>query len=100
MSTFNTPWFNSQDQGFFNQLNVSKVQHVIVTGETEDFAEEVLDGWRAAGFDTHYAPLLDGGKEYIARLKQLGESMGVGESYAFVGTVAPSTPEPRLALGL
>ncbi|KAF2717653.1 hypothetical protein K431DRAFT_255005 [Polychaeton citri CBS 116435] len=81
---FNTPWFNSQDQSFFNSLNKTKIPHLILTAETEDFDPAVEDGWKNEGFDCRYVPLLNGGKDYVNRMKQAGENCGVGEYYAFV----------------
>jgi len=92
MSAFDTPWFNSQDRSFFNTLNKSKVAHVILSAETSDFAEEVFQQWQAAGFHVVYVPLLEGGNDYVARVKATGDSMGASEQYAVVGTVHPQHP--------
>lgn len=85
MSAFNTPWFNNQDRSFFNSLNKSKVAHVILSAETSDFAEEVQQQWQAAGFHVVYVPLLEGGNDYVARVRAMGDSMGASEQYAVVG---------------
>lgn len=88
MSAFNTPWFNSQDRNFFNQLNKTKIAHVILTAETEDFDEETTQQWMDEGFDCKYVPFLNGGNEYISRLHAVGDSFGVSEYYAIVGNAS------------
>jgi hypothetical protein len=93
MSAFDTPWFNSQDRGFFNSLNKSKIAHVILSAETEDFAEEVTEQWQHAGFHVVYVPLLNGGNDYIARVRTMGDQMGTSEQYAIVGNTL-SSPVP------
>ncbi|CAK3970043.1 Hypothetical predicted protein [Lecanosticta acicola] len=84
MSAFNTPWFNSQDRNFFNQLNKSQIAHVVLTAETEDFDEETTQQWIDEGFDCRYVPLLNGGDDYIKRLHYVGDSFGASEYYAIV----------------
>ena len=87
MSGFNTPWFNNQDPSFFNSLNISKTHNILLSGETEDFAEEVTQQWRAEGFNVVYVPLLGGGNDYIDRIHNTGNGFGPSEQYAIVGTV-------------
>jgi hypothetical protein len=96
MSAFNTPWFNSQDRSFFNSLNKSTVSHIVLTAETEDFADEVTQQWRDEGFHVVYVPLegSGNGNEYVARVKQVGESLGVSEQYAVVGNTSRPGIEP------
>lgn len=84
-SAFDTPWFNSQDRSFFNSLNKSKLAHVILTAETEDFADEVTQQWQTEGFHTQYVALLSGGNDYIKRVHAMGDSFGPSEQYAIVG---------------
>ena len=86
-SAFDTPWFNSQDNSFFNQLNKSKIPHIVLAAETEDFDEEVTKQWREEGFDTVYVAFLNGGNEFIKRVRAAGDSFGVGEYYGIVGKV-------------
>jgi hypothetical protein len=83
--SFNTPWFNQQDKSFFNALNISKVVHVIIAAESEDFAEEVIQQWKAEGFNVIYVPFGNGGKDFVARVKYAGDNIGVSEQYAVVG---------------
>lgn len=83
--SFNTPWFNQQDPSFFNSLNKSKVAHVILTAESEDFADEVTQQWRDEGFNVVYVPFGNGGNDYATRIRMTGDSLGVGEQYAVVG---------------
>ncbi|KAL1587312.1 hypothetical protein WHR41_04247 [Cladosporium halotolerans] len=101
--SFNTPWFNQQDPSFFNSLNKSKVAHVILTAESEDFADEVTQQWRDEGFNVVYVPFGNGGNDYATRIRMTGDSLGVGEQYAVVAFdeaaaamlevhVKPSTP--------
>ncbi|KAK4497144.1 hypothetical protein PRZ48_011594 [Zasmidium cellare] len=84
MSAFNTPWFNSQDRSFFNVLNKSKIAHVILTAETDDFDEETAQKWRDEGFHAVYVPMLKGGNDFIKRLHTVGDNFGVSEQYAIV----------------
>jgi hypothetical protein len=90
--SFNSPWFNQQDPAFFNALNKSKVVHVIIAAESDDFAEEVIQQWQAEGFNVIYVPFGNGGKDFVARVKNTGDHIGVGEQYAVVGNVHPSPP--------
>jgi hypothetical protein len=83
--SFNTPWFNQQDPSFFNALNKSKVVHVILCADSDDFAEEVIHQWRAEGFNVLYVPFGNGGKDFVERVRRTGENTGVGEQYAVVG---------------
>ncbi len=83
--SFNTPWFNQQDPSFFNALNKSKVVHVILCADSDDFAEEVIQQWRAEGFNVLYVPFGSGGKDFVERVRRTGENTGVGEQYAVVG---------------
>lgn len=85
MSGFNTPWFNNQDPSFFNSLNISKTHNIVLSGETEDFAEEVSQQWRAEGFNVVYVPMLNGGNDYINRIHNTGNGFGPSEQYAVVG---------------
>lgn len=87
--SFNTPWFNQQDPSFFNSLNKSKIAHVILTAESDDFAEEVTQQWRDEGFNVAYVPFGNGGKDFLARIKNTGDNLGVGEQYAVVGNERP-----------
>jgi hypothetical protein len=91
-SAFDTPWFNSQDNNFFNQLNKTKIPHLVLTAETEDFDEEVIKQWREEGFDTAYVPLLNGGSEYVNRVHRTGDSFGAGEYYGIVGKYPLTIP--------
>ena len=91
-SAFDTPWFNKQDNSFFNHLNKTKIPHLVLTAETEDFDEEVTQQWKDEGFDTAYEPLLNGGNEFIDRIHRTGDSFGSGEYYAIVGNV----PRPNM----
>jgi hypothetical protein len=83
--SFNTPWFNQQDPSFFNSLNKSKIVHVIIAADSDDFSEEVTEQWQAEGFNVIYVPLGNGGKDFLARIKYTGDNIGVGEQYAVVG---------------
>jgi len=89
--SFNTPWFNQQDPSFFNALNKSKVVHVIIAAESEDFAEEVIQQWQSEGFNVIYVPFGNGGKDFVARVKNTGDNIGVGEQYAVVGKTLQSS---------
>jgi len=84
---FDTPFFNKQDGGFFNSLNQSKVPHLILAAETDDFTDEVTQQWRDEGFDTVYVPLGEEnvGNEFVKRVHAIGDKFGVGEYYGIVG---------------
>lgn len=92
MSSFNTPWFNSQESNFFNVLNKTKVPHVVLCAETEDFDEELIQTWTDEGFHTVYCPLLNGGENFIKRVHTIGDNFGVSEQYAIVGRPLPDAP--------
>ncbi|OQO12474.1 hypothetical protein B0A48_03116 [Cryoendolithus antarcticus] len=86
MNSFDTPWFQQQDRSFFNTLNKSSKTHILLTAETADFAEEVTQQWKDEGFNVVYVPLEGSGSaaQYVARVKQEGEALGVSEQYAVV----------------
>jgi hypothetical protein len=77
---------------FFNSLNKTKVAHLILTAETEDFDEETTKQWQDEGFHTAYVPLLNGGHEYIKRIHNTADAFGVGDYYAIVGKYQHSIP--------
>ena len=87
-SAFDTPWFNSQDRTFFSQLNRSKIAHVILCAETEDFDEETTKQWQDEGFHVLYVPLLEGGNDFVNRVHATGDGLGASEQYAIVGNAA------------
>jgi hypothetical protein len=87
MAAFDTPWFNSQERNFSNVLNKSKVAHIVLTAESEDFDDETIKQWTSEGFDVQYVPLLKGGNDFIRRVHTVGDNFGVSEQYAIVGTV-------------
>ena len=72
-------------------MNKSKIPHIVLAAETEDFDEEVTQQWREEGFDTAYVPLLNGGMEFVKRVHAAGDNFGVGESYGIVGNDAQFT---------
>ena len=90
MSAFNTPWFNKQENNFFNVLNRSKSANVILAAETDDFDEETQKRWVEEGFTVKYVPLLKGGWDFIHRLHAVGDAFGVSEYYAIVGNAMQS----------
>lgn len=85
MSSFNTPWFSDQGNTFFQHLDVAKPRHVFITGETQDFASEVIAAWSAAGFETRYIAMDEDEEKYVCRLRDIGNELGVGDIYAIVG---------------
>jgi hypothetical protein len=85
MAALNTPWFNSQNRDFFNVLNKSKVPHVVLAAEDEDFDDETIKAWTDEGFDVQYVPMLKGGNDFIQRVHVVGDKFGVSEQYAIVG---------------
>lgn len=88
-SAFNTPWFNNQDRNFFNHLNKSTTQHLIITAEDDEFDEELELKWRSEGFNTAYVPMGKGGNDYVQRLHMTGENFGTAEYYGIVGNETP-----------
>ncbi|KAL9106564.1 MAG: hypothetical protein Q9227_008410 [Pyrenula ochraceoflavens] len=57
---------------------------VFVTAEDDDFDEDTLRAWQGEGFDVKYTPLGEGGSKYVKTLQSLGDSLGVGGSFAIV----------------
>ncbi|KAL0259518.1 hypothetical protein SLS55_005255 [Diplodia seriata] len=55
-----------------------------VTAESDDFDDSTLQAWREEGFDVHYLPFGDGGKQYVKTLHSLKDGLGVGGTYAIV----------------
>lgn len=86
-SAFDTPWFNSQDNSFFNQLNKTKIPHLVICGETDDFDEEAIQQFKDEGFDTAYVGLENAGNDFINRIHRTGDMFGAGEYYGIVGKV-------------
>ena len=92
-SAFDTPWFNSQDNSFFNQLNKTKIPHLVICGETEDFDEETIRQFKDEGFDTAYVGLENAGNDFINQIHRTGDTFGAGEYYGIVGKVPlPTIP--------
>lgn len=88
---FDTPWFNKQDKTWFNSLNKSVNYPLVLTGDSDEFAQEVAVKWRDEGFSVTYIPLGIGGQDWVRRVHAAGEAGGVGEYYAIVGAAcAPS----------
>ena len=58
---------------------------VFVTSEDDEFDVETLRAWQGEGFDVKYIPLAQGGSKYVKVLQSLGDSIGVGGSFAIVG---------------
>ncbi|KAK4995357.1 hypothetical protein LTR66_004804 [Elasticomyces elasticus] len=70
---------------FFTQLDAHKTPCLILSAETDDFDDELLQQWREEGFDVQYVPLAEGGGAYIRRLHDVANGMvGVSEHYAIV----------------
>ena len=84
-SAFDTAWFNSQDNSFFNQLNKTKIAHLVICGETEDFDEEAIKQFKDEGFDTAYVGLENAGNGFINQIHNTGDTFGAGEYYGIVG---------------
>jgi len=77
---------------FFNELNKSKIPHLVLTAETDDFDDEVTQQWRDEGFDAVYVPMGEdggggggGGAEHVRRVHAAGDAFGPGEYYGIVG---------------
>lgn len=58
-----------------------------ITAESDEFDDYTLEAWREEGFDVQYLPFGDGGKQYVKTLHSLKDGLGVGGTYAVVGTV-------------
>ncbi|WPH04286.1 Hypothetical protein R9X50_00717500 [Acrodontium crateriforme] len=99
-SAFNTPWFNNQDRNFFNHLNKPTTQHLIITGEDDEFDEAIEEKWRGEGFNTAYVAMGQGGAEFIQRVHRAGEGFGTAEYYGIVGNACPFSFFFVLSLGL
>lgn len=66
-----------------------------ITSEDEEFDIETMKAWRDEGFIVEYIPMGKGGKQYVQTLYKLGDSMGIGERYAIVGTRPSHLPAHR-----
>lgn len=61
---------------------------VVVTAEDHEFDRNILQNWRAEGFEVSY--LLFGGsrKDFVDSLQHLHDRLELGENYAIVGLLA------------
>lgn len=63
-----------------------------ITAESDEFDDLTLQAWRDEGFDVQYLPFGAGGKGYVKTLHSLKDNLGVGGTFAIVGTChAPNT---------
>jgi hypothetical protein len=69
---------------------------LFITAEDDDFDIETMKAWRDEGFVVQYIPFRKGGKQYVQTLHKLGDTLGIGERYAIVGTqLFPTPTQPR-----
>ncbi len=66
-------------------IQKSKVAHLVIAAETEDFDEEVMQQFRDEGFNTVYVPMLNGGDDFVTRVHNTGDTFGTSEYYGIVG---------------
>ncbi|KAH8689910.1 hypothetical protein BGW36DRAFT_307799 [Talaromyces proteolyticus] len=80
--TINAPGNGLVYNTFLNtQLSTPRL---CITSEEDEFDAETIRNWQNEGFDVSYVPLNEGGKDYLNRLENLKDGLGVGEQYAIV----------------
>ena len=75
--------------GFLTAFNTT-APRLYITAETdtiEDFDQITLKHWREEGFDVIYLPFGRGGKAYVKELEGIKDSLSLGDSFGFVGTL-------------
>ena len=73
---------------FLTSFNTT-VPKLFITAETDnasEFDQITLKHWREEGFDVTYIPMGRGGKAYQEQLKNIPNSLPLGEYFGIVGT--------------
>lgn len=79
---------NAPGTGFISDKfssDSSDPARLCITAETDDFDAQTLRDWHNEGFDVVYLAYENGGKEYLSKLNDMKEGLGVGEQYAVIG---------------
>jgi hypothetical protein len=63
---------------------------IVVTSDTDDFDEEILEHFREEGYQIWYMPYSGNKAAYNNQLQHLADSLEMGELYAIVGTLCCS----------
>lgn len=75
---------NGNRQLRFNWSNVQP--RIVVTSDTDDFDEDVLENFREEGYQIWYMPYSGDKAAYNNQLQHLADPLDMGELYAIVGT--------------
>jgi hypothetical protein len=59
---------------------------LVVTSDTPDFDQDVMENWMDEGFQVAYLPYDGDKKDYLNKLQHLADPLQLGEKYAIVGT--------------
>lgn len=62
---------------------------LVLTAEDSDFDPNIVENWKAEGFDVSYVPFGDSRNDYVGALQRLADPLGLGEYYAIVGVLVP-----------
>ena len=58
---------------------------LVVTSDTPDFDQDILEQWKEEGFQVAYLPYDGDKKDYHNKLQHLADPLELGEKYAIVG---------------
>lgn len=58
---------------------------LVVTSDTDNFDEEILEDWKEEGFQVAYLPYGGDKKAYHNKLQHLADPLDLGDKYAIVG---------------
>lgn len=61
---------------------------VVITAEDYDFDRNIIENWRAEGFEVSYLPFVGSRKDNIHSLQHLSDRLELGDDYAIVGLLA------------
>lgn len=91
---------NANTTGFLSNNFPHGAPKLFLTAESDDFDDVTVHEWQNEGFNTEYLSMGDGGKKYTQRLDSLKNGLGVGETFAIVGTARHTAQSPVFALFL
>ena len=61
---------------------------VVIAAEDHEFDRNIIQNWRAEGFEISYLPFIDSRKDYVYSLQHLHDRLELGDNYAIVGLLA------------
>jgi hypothetical protein len=64
----------------------SALPRLVVTSDTPDFDQDIIENWKDEGFQVAYLPYDGDKKDYHNKLQHLADPLELGEKYAIVGT--------------